>query len=226
MKFPAFEWIRISRKWNIPAARELWGLGRFQLRWSMGRMECCKMDVSHVANHSRPTSCLAHIIFIFFFSYNIWFINSARSSSTIVSACFRIIILNLPCFVGIHVGLSEHEPWTLPRFPAEFFPYWVFFRQVFLASVLTVFFVNCLSARLFYFTRHMFECSITSCYISRCLTCDQAFFFFQGRTRRDAKRDNRERAWSRATRCSGDTVKINLMVSRFMLYCVVEPKYL
>ena len=178
MKFPAFEWIRISRKWNIPAARELWGLGRFQLRWSMGRMECCKMDVSHVANHSRPTSCLAHIIFIFFFSYNIWFINSARSSSTIVSACFRIIILNLPCFVGIHVGLSEHEPWTLPRFPAEFFPYWVFFRQVFLASVLTVFFVNCLSARLFYFTRHMFECSITSCYISRCLTCDQAFFFF------------------------------------------------
>ena len=33
----------------------------------MGRMECCKMDVSHVANHSRPTSCLAHIIFIFFF---------------------------------------------------------------------------------------------------------------------------------------------------------------
>ena len=33
----------------------------------MGRMECCKMDVSHVANHSRPTSCLGHIIFIFFF---------------------------------------------------------------------------------------------------------------------------------------------------------------
>ena len=181
MKFPAFEWIRIRRKWNIPAARELWGLGRFQLRWSMGRMECCKMDVSHVANHSRPTSCLAHIIFIFFFSYNIWFINSDRSSSTIVSACFRIIILNLPWFVGIHVGLSEHEPWTLPRFPAEFFPYWVFFRQVFLASVLTVFFVNCLSARLFYFTCHMFECSITSCYISRCLTCDQALFFFCSR---------------------------------------------
>ena len=221
MKFPAFEWIRISRKWNIPAARELWGLGRFQLRWSMGRMECCKMDVSHVANHSRPTSCLAHIIFISFFSYNIWFINSDRSSSTIVSACFRIIILNLPWFVG------TFRAWAMDptQISCRVFPLLGFFPAGF--SGLRSDSILCkLSARLFYFTCHMFECSITSCYISRWLTCDLAFFFSQGRTRREAKRDNRERAWSRATRCSGDTVKINLMVSRFMLYCVVEPKYL
>ena len=25
------------------------------------------------------------------------------------------------------MGFSEHEPWTLPRFPAEFFPYWGIF---------------------------------------------------------------------------------------------------
>ena len=55
----------------------------------MGRMECCKMDVSHVANHSRPTSCLAHIIFIFFFFHIIFDLLSDRSSSAIVSACFR-----------------------------------------------------------------------------------------------------------------------------------------
>ena len=35
MEFPAFEWIRISWKWNISVAREHWGLGRFQLKYSM-----------------------------------------------------------------------------------------------------------------------------------------------------------------------------------------------
>ena len=128
MKFPPFEWIRISRKWNIHAARELWRLGRFQLKCSMGRMECCKIDVYHVANHFR----LAHIM-IFFFPHIIWFIKSDRSSFAIslFSVCFRIIILNLPSFVGIHVGFSEHEPWTLTRSPAEFFPNWSFFRASF-----------------------------------------------------------------------------------------------
>ena len=46
---------------------------------------------------------------------------------SLFSVCFRIIILNLPSFVGIHVGFSEHEPWTLTRFPAEIFPNWSFF---------------------------------------------------------------------------------------------------
>ena len=79
----------------------------------------------------------------------------------------------------------SHGPY--PDFLPSFSPTGFFFRQVFLASVLTVFFVNCLSARLFYFTCHMFECSVTSCYISRCLTCDQAFFFFFSRA--DKARD-------------------------------------
>ena len=39
MEFPAFEWIRVSRKWNISAAREQWGLRRFLLKCSMGRMK-------------------------------------------------------------------------------------------------------------------------------------------------------------------------------------------
>ena len=36
MEFPAFEWVRISRKWNISGAREQRGL--LQLKCSMGRM--------------------------------------------------------------------------------------------------------------------------------------------------------------------------------------------
>ena len=48
MEFPAFEWIRVSRKWNISAAREQWGLGRFLLKCSMGRIECYERDVYHV----------------------------------------------------------------------------------------------------------------------------------------------------------------------------------
>ena len=63
MEFPAFEWIRISRKWNISAAREQWGLG--QLKCSMGRMERYKRDAYHVGKHSRPTPRLAHVIFYF-----------------------------------------------------------------------------------------------------------------------------------------------------------------
>ena len=63
----------------------------------------------------------------------------------------------------------EHEPWILPRFLAEFFfPTGFFSGRFFLASVLTVFCVNCRSA-LFQFFHHMFECNrgccITYCYI-------------------------------------------------------------
>ena len=63
MEFPAFEWIRISRKRNISAAREQWGLG--QLKCSMGRMERFKRDAYHVGKHSKPTPRLAHVIFYF-----------------------------------------------------------------------------------------------------------------------------------------------------------------
>ena len=41
-------------------------LGRFQLKCSMGRMECYKMDAYHVGKHSRPTPRLAHVIFYLF----------------------------------------------------------------------------------------------------------------------------------------------------------------
>ena len=54
MEFPALEWIRISWKWNISAAREHWGLGRFQLKYSMDRMECYKRDAYHVGKRPRP----------------------------------------------------------------------------------------------------------------------------------------------------------------------------
>ena len=53
MEFPAFEWIWISWKWNISAAREHWGLGRFQLKYSMDRMECYKRDAYHVGKSPR-----------------------------------------------------------------------------------------------------------------------------------------------------------------------------
>ena len=47
-----------------------------------------------------------------------------------------------PCSLR-RMGFSEHEPWILPRFPAEFFSLLFFFFRAgfFLASVLTVFFV-------------------------------------------------------------------------------------
>ena len=54
---------RISRKRNISAAREQWGLGL--LKCSMGRMECYKTGVYHVGKHSRPTPRLAHVIFLY-----------------------------------------------------------------------------------------------------------------------------------------------------------------
>ena len=41
-------------------------LGRFQLKCSMGRMECYKRDAYHVGKHSRPTPRLAHVIFYLF----------------------------------------------------------------------------------------------------------------------------------------------------------------
>ena len=64
MEFPAFEWIRISRKQNISAEWEQWGLG--QLKCSMGRMGRYKRDAYHVGKHSRPTPRLAHVIFYLF----------------------------------------------------------------------------------------------------------------------------------------------------------------
>ena len=61
MELPVFERIRISRKLNISAAREQWGLG--QLKCSIGRIECYQRDAYHVGKHSRPTPRLAHVIF-------------------------------------------------------------------------------------------------------------------------------------------------------------------
>ena len=72
MEFPAFEWIRISRKRNISAARKQWGLG--QLKCSMGRMERYKTDAYHVGKHSRPTPRLAHVIFYLFIYFSIYLI--------------------------------------------------------------------------------------------------------------------------------------------------------
>ena len=52
------------------------------------------------------------------------------------------------CYAGYRrTGFSGHEPWILSRFHAElFFPTGVFSGRFFLASVLTVFCVNCRSA--------------------------------------------------------------------------------
>ena len=80
MEFPAFEWIRISRKWNISAAQEQWGLG--QLKCSMGRMERYKTDAYHVGKHSRPAPRLAHVIFyLFIYLFILVYIWFTRGSS-------------------------------------------------------------------------------------------------------------------------------------------------
>ena len=126
MAFPAFEWIRFSLKWNISAARKQWGLGRLQLKCSMGRMECYKRDAYHVGKHSRPTSRLAHIInylFVYLFTYLLSDrLSFARELASFRCAfvCFRIIILNLPCFVGtffclVNVATETFEPCNLLR---------------------------------------------------------------------------------------------------------------
>ena len=87
MVFPAFEWIRISRKRNISAAREQCRLGRLQLKCSMGRLECYKRDAYHVGKHFRPTPRLAHIInylyvylFIYLFLFIFFYLLSDRLS--------------------------------------------------------------------------------------------------------------------------------------------------
>ena len=65
--------------------------------------------------------------------------------------CWNACLVNVatetfvPCSL-VGMSFSEHEQWILPRFPAEFFPYFFFFGEFFLASVLTVLFANCRSA--------------------------------------------------------------------------------
>ena len=88
MEFPAFEWIRISRKWNISTAREQWGLG--PLKCSMGRMERYKRDAYHVGKHSRPTPRLAHVFFLLLSS--LWLIlnhGRGRSSQNCGIDCYK-----------------------------------------------------------------------------------------------------------------------------------------
>ena len=66
MEFLAFEWIRISQKWNISAAQEQGDWGWFSwsaAQCSMGRKEGYISDVSHVGDHSRPTPRSAYVIF-------------------------------------------------------------------------------------------------------------------------------------------------------------------
>ena len=95
------------------------------------------------------TPCVAQD-FIYLFIYYIFGLLSDRLSFVTILACFhfcfvcfQIIILYLMCFFGIHawliwadtfelrslrrIGFLEHEPWIIPRFPAVFFLYWVFF---------------------------------------------------------------------------------------------------
>ena len=90
MEFPAFEWIRITRKWNISAAREQWGLG--QLKCSMGRMERYKRDAYHVGKHSRLTPRLAHVIFFLILLSSLWLIlnhRRGRSSQSCGVNCYK-----------------------------------------------------------------------------------------------------------------------------------------
>ena len=63
--------MRISRKLNISAAREQWGLG--QLKCNMGRMERYKKDAYHVGKHSRLAPRLAHVNFHLFIYLSIYF---------------------------------------------------------------------------------------------------------------------------------------------------------
>ena len=112
MEFPAFEWIRISRKWNISAAREQWGLGRFQLKCSKDNMECYKRDAYHVGRLPWPAPRLAHVNFYWLIDFLfIYLIHQVTDN---------------PCSLR-RMGFLEHEPWLLPRFPAEFFPTGDFF---------------------------------------------------------------------------------------------------
>ena len=103
-----------------------------------------------------------------FFSHIIWFIKSDRSSFAI-SSLFSNNYFEFTELCWNTCGLFRARAMDPNQISCRVFSQLeFFFRQVFLASVLTVFFVNCRSARLFYFIYHMFECSITYCYISRC----------------------------------------------------------
>ena len=67
-------------------------------------------------------------------------------------------------------GFSEHEPWILPRFPAEIFPYGFFFRQVFSELLSDSILCKLSLSSVIY---HMFECNrsfcITYCFFSAVL---------------------------------------------------------
>ena len=119
MEFPAFEWIRISRKWNISVALEQWGLGQFQLKCRMGRMDCNKTD----ACLSRGKAFLAGTPFspryLFIYLSYIWFIKwqiefrEGFSLFSLFFVCFRTVILNvrnLPCFVRLQYMLCGQRP--------------------------------------------------------------------------------------------------------------------
>ena len=92
-EFPAFEWIWINQKQNIFAAQEQWGLWWFQLKCSIGRMECCKRDAYDMGKDSRPTPRLPHIIF-HLFTFYVFNLLSVRLSFTRVLACFRLFMNN------------------------------------------------------------------------------------------------------------------------------------
>ena len=115
------------------------------MKCSIGRMECCKRDAYDMGKHSRPTPRLPHIIF-HLFTFYVFNLLSVRLSFTRVLACFRLFTNNYfeftvlcwyTCLVlkceqrrsscAAFIGFSEHEPWIPRRFPAMFFPHWVFF---------------------------------------------------------------------------------------------------
>ena len=142
IEFPTFEWIRFSRKWNISAAREQWGLGRFQLKCSMGRMECYERDAYHVGKHSRPTPRLAHVIFyLFIYLVYICFMWQFEFLGGFSLVSFRISISNLPCLLEYMFNKCGQGPssrvaffvgWAFQSmshgsYPVEFLPRRVFF---------------------------------------------------------------------------------------------------
>ena len=78
MEIPAFEWTRISRKWNISAAREQWGLGQFKC--SMGRMECYKRDALYHVGSILGGTLFSPCSFLFIYFLYIFNLLNDRSS--------------------------------------------------------------------------------------------------------------------------------------------------
>ena len=116
-------------------------MGRFQVKCSMGRMECQRVIYLFIYLSifiyliylvtDRVSRGFKHVFVIFRLFQNNYFeftvlcwntclVNVGRDLRAVKPSSFR------------RKGFSENEPQILPRFPAEFFPYWYFF----LASVL------------------------------------------------------------------------------------------